>query len=82
MTMGSFIRTQRLAKGLSQLQVANHLGYSSSMTVSLIEAGKMKIPVKAIPKICKILGISERAIIQFFIDEFTSNLRKEIEGSR
>jgi len=82
MKIASLIKQQRLAKGMSQLQLSKALGYSSSMTVSLIESGKMKVPMKAVPKLCKVLGISERKFMQEIIDSFQDKVSKQIDKGR
>ena len=49
--IGSKIKEAREAEGLSQMELAEHLGYESATAISLIEGGDRKVSVEDLEKI-------------------------------
>ncbi len=43
--IGNKIKEARESEGLSQMELAKHLGYESATAISLIEAGERKVSV-------------------------------------
>ncbi|MES2691562.1 MAG: helix-turn-helix transcriptional regulator [Bacteroidota bacterium] len=66
--VGSNIREQRKAQGLTQQQLAYESGLELSQ-VNRIELGKINTSVLQIAKICKVLDINPDKIFNFNIDE-------------
>jgi transcriptional regulator with XRE-family HTH domain len=58
--IGAIIRAKREAKGITQLQLSQKLGYEPMQFVSLFERGLSKIPYNVIGKLCKILALSKK----------------------
>ena len=52
------IRELREAKGLSQLQVAKHLGYRSGVAYCRLETGKRRLRVEHLGALANVLGVS------------------------
>lgn len=76
MTLGDVLKEARLAKGLSQAQVAKKLGYSSPQFIFLMESGKSKLPFNKISAICRILDLDKNDVVGFFLSEFKRELFK------
>jgi transcriptional regulator with XRE-family HTH domain len=78
--IGELIKEKRELAGMTQLELAQKLGYESPQFVSLIERGLSKAPYELIGKCVVILGLPEKAIVsqlkQAFMDELTSEIDK------
>lgn len=77
--IGDIVKTHRKDSGLSQLEVADRLGYESSQFIHLIEQGKSKIPPSQINKICRILGIHPKIIFDIIVEDFVEKLSKQVK---
>lgn len=75
-TIGSFIRYKRKEKGMTQFELAVKMGQFSSMFVSLIENGRVNLPLKHLVKICKILGIKKEAVISLLMNEYSLKIER------
>ncbi len=80
--LGVLVREYRLKANMTQLELANKLGYESMQFVSLFERGLSKIPLKVIGKLVIILGIPEKKIIKNLVDIFAADLMKQIEEGK
>jgi transcriptional regulator with XRE-family HTH domain len=82
--IGELIKEKRELAGMTQLELAQKLGYESPQFVSLIERGLSKPPYSLIGKCVVILGLPEKAIVsqlkQAFMDELTSEIYKGKEA--
>lgn len=58
MTLGEKIRQQREAKGMTQLELAQKIGYTTTGAVSLIESGKRDISIDKVREIAKALDVT------------------------
>ena len=80
--LGVLVREYRLKANMTQLELANKLGYESMQFVSLFERGLSKIPLKVIGKLVIILGIPEKKIVKNLVDIFAADLMKQIEEGK
>ena len=80
--LGVLVREYRLKANMTQLELANKLGYESMQFVSLFERGLSKIPSKVIGKLIIILGVPEKKIVKNLVDIFTADLIKQIEDGK
>lgn len=81
--LGQMVREYRLKADMTQLELANKLGYESMQFVSLFERGLSKIPLKVIGKLVVILGIPEKKITKNLVDVYTTDVNAQIdEGKR
>lgn len=62
--IGARIREAREAVGLSQIEVAERLGYASAATISYIESGERRITVADLHALSEVLGVS----LSYFLD--------------
>ena len=77
--IGSLIRQYRVASKMSQLDLAQKLGYNNPQFVSLFERGFSKVPLETLGQLIIILGIPEDQVSKMLISaaeqEITSRLR-------
>ena len=76
--LGKLIREYRVKANLTQLDLANKLGYESTQFVSLFERGLSKIPLNVLGQLIIILGIPEKKIMDNLLKAYESNLKTEI----
>lgn len=58
MTVGDRIRQQREAKGITQLELARRIGYTTTGAISLIESGKRDLSLDKVREIAKALDVT------------------------
>ena len=58
MTIGERIKQQREAKGMTQLELAQKIGYNTTGAISLIEAGQRDISIDKVCEIAKALDVT------------------------
>lgn len=54
---GQRLKRARMVKGLSQIELAQQLGYADSTTIYKIEKGLQRIPHAKMAELCQLLGI-------------------------
>lgn len=62
MILGNYLREAREAKGLTQIEVAKRLGYSTSQFVSNWERGMCSPAENKMKKLIKMLGLDKNAL--------------------
>lgn len=80
--IGLIIRKHREKKGMTQLELANKLGYDSMQFVSLFERGLSKVPYKVIGKLVVILGVPEQKITTMLVKHYTIEVLKSIRSGK
>lgn len=65
--IGNFLQTRREAVGLTQMQVARALGYTTAQFVSNWERDLSYPPIKAIPKLAKLYRINGGLIFNYVL---------------
>lgn len=79
-SFGAYLQQARLAKGLSQTEVARKLGYSTPQFVSNWERGRCAPAEDSYPKLIKMYGLSERQFRLKLFDYGVDVLYKKIFG--
>lgn len=74
LSLAELIRNSRIEKEISQKQLAEKLGYSSSQFVSNWERGISSPPLDKLEEICRSLGIAPNEIIETIMYETEKNL--------
>ncbi len=81
-----FLRDKRKEAGLSQVEVAKKLGYSSSQFVSNWERGVAAPPLRTLRRIASLYGLSDRNIFDRIRDmafvELEENLKFQFFGKK
>lgn len=76
--IGQIIRNKREAKKMTQLQLAQALGYDSTQFVSLFDRGMSKVPLNVIGKCAKVLGFNPKSIEKLLLNDFKTNMAEQI----
>jgi transcriptional regulator with XRE-family HTH domain len=74
--IGNFLKGHRKNSGLSQKEVSDILGYSSSQFISNIERGVAGPPTDVFLKMVSIYKIPEKQVVDFLISEQKKALSK------
>lgn len=81
--IGSIVRDYRTKAGLTQMELAEKLGYDSPQFVSLFERGFSKVPVDTLGQLISILGIPEKVVLGLLLSDYESEIKtKMAEGKR
>jgi transcriptional regulator with XRE-family HTH domain len=79
MNLGETIKKARIKSGMTQLELSQKLGLSSSQFVSLFESGKSKVPLDTLNKCCEILGIKKEPVVRFLIKNYEQKVREALK---
>ncbi|MCB0369651.1 MAG: helix-turn-helix transcriptional regulator [Bdellovibrionales bacterium] len=80
--IGKMIRDYREKKGLTQLELAEFLGYETSQFVSLFERGLSKVPMEVLGQLVIILGIPEKQFKGILIKDFEAEINARINSGK
>lgn len=80
--LGALIREYRVKKNLTQLNLAEKLGYDSTQFVSLFERGLSKVPNNVLGQLIVILGIPEKKVLDTLMKAYEVNLKSEISSGK
>lgn len=76
MTIGSFIRENRIKQGLTQNDIAKYLGLSTYQHISNIERDVVTPSLKSLNKMAKILKVDSSKLENMIIDQKIDLIRK------
>ena len=71
---GEKIRKIRTKKGITLIHVSKKLGYKNGSTLSLIERNKKDLPIKKLPILLEVLGVSFEEL--FFEEKLRESQRE------
>jgi ribosome-binding protein aMBF1 (putative translation factor) len=74
-SVNGLIRKHRLLKGLSQTDLGQKLSISAQQ-VNSWEKGRSVVPVKYACKICKLLGIRQKAFLAAYVKDYRNQISK------
>lgn len=77
--IGQLIRDRREELNMTQLDLANHLGYGSTQFVSLFERGLSKVPLKVLGKVAVVLKMNQKQLKKILIDNESAYIVSEFE---
>jgi len=80
--LGALIKEHRVRKNLTQLNLAEKLGYDSTQFVSLFERGLSKVPHNVLGQLIVILGIPEKKVLDTLMKAYEVNLKQEISSGK
>jgi transcriptional regulator with XRE-family HTH domain len=67
---GKLIRQAREKAGLTQREVSDRFGFTTSQFISNLERGLSPVPMSMIRKLSRILKISERDLVKTSVEDF------------
>lgn len=76
--IGQKLKDYRKSRGLTQLQVAKHMGWSTVQFVSNIERGLALPPKSKIKKFAKLYRVESKEIGRLYVDLFQYKMNKYI----
>ncbi len=80
--LGAFFKELRLAKGLSQDQLAKSLGYTNSQFVSNWERGLAHPPLKKLAKLTRVLKADQNTVFKAVMTESQESLTRFFDSQR
>jgi transcriptional regulator with XRE-family HTH domain len=80
--LGEIIREYREKKGMTQLDLARKLDYSTPQFVSLFERGLSKVPMETLGFLIKVLGIPEKKIVYALVSSYKEELEDQIKRGK
>ena len=84
--LADFLKTKRVNAGLSQRDVADKLGYSTTQFISNWERGVSHPPINALKKLGELYKVSAEDLfdvtLNATIQEVTRDLRRKFAGSK
>ena len=78
MRESEFVRKSREKSGLSQLDVAEVMGYTSGQFISNIERGICELPAENVRHFCEITNASPRTYLRIKVEAERKRLRRAI----
>jgi transcriptional regulator with XRE-family HTH domain len=76
MDIGEIVKNYRIKAGMTQLELAQKLGYKIPQFISLIENGHSKVPLNIISDLSNILKIPESIILDSLVTTYEKEARK------
>ncbi len=77
-TVGLFLKTKRLEKGLTQSDVAHKLGYGSPQFISNIERGISSIPLKSLRAFVDLYSASPVEVLEILLADKRQYLSEQL----
>ena len=77
--LGQMIYKYRIKRGMTQLELANRLGYDSPQFVSLFERNLSKVPLETLGELIVILKIPEALARMQLLDFYKQEINNKIE---
>lgn len=77
--LGRFLKSKRVAAGLTQRQVSMALGYSTAQFVSNWERGISHPPIEALVRVAKIIHADERELFDIFLELTISDVTLDLK---
>jgi transcriptional regulator with XRE-family HTH domain len=81
-TLSSYLKQKRIASGLSQLDVAKVLGYSSPQFVSNWERGLVSPPLETIAVLIELYKVPPSEVIEYILKETKAYLEANLKTKR
>ncbi|MFN7730166.1 MAG: helix-turn-helix domain-containing protein [Bdellovibrio sp.] len=80
--IAAMIKEARLAKGMTQAQVAKLVGFQSAQFVYMIENNISKVPLDVLGKLIHLLGLDESLIMNILISDFAKSTAQEVSRGK
>ncbi len=80
-TLGNHLKKKRLESGISQMEVARKLGYTSPQFVSNVERGLCSFPLNKLKILVDLYQLDREQLTQIILTEHEKEVRRKL-GSR
>lgn len=74
MYTGKILKQKREKLGLTQREIADHLGYSTAQYISNIERGACEVPKEKIDDLAEILKCNPKLFIDALVEKFKNSM--------
>jgi transcriptional regulator with XRE-family HTH domain len=81
-SLNDYLRVKRIESGMSQLEVARVLGYSSPQFVSNWERGLVSPPLETVSVLIDLYKISPNEVIKQILDETKTYLEENLTSKK
>lgn len=75
-TLNTYLKERRMELGLTQKQVSDALGFSSSQMISNYERGLCMVPLASMRKLCKLLEIDREYLKRRLLLNYKDELER------
>lgn len=79
--LGTMLKDRRIKRGLSQKEVSDELGYSSSQFISNWERGLCSPPLEALGALTKLYNIRRSELIDFMVNSYRQLITANLSAS-
>lgn len=76
--LGAMLKKARTKKGLTQKELSEKLGYTTSQFISVLERSKASIPLNRVKDFCRILDLQEINVKRELFKDYRRLVTKEI----
>ncbi len=80
--IGSIIKKYRVEAGLTQMGLAQKLGYEIPQFISLIENGHSKAPLNVVAQLIQIIDIPEQIILAALTESYTAEAKEILQSAK
>lgn len=80
--VGQIIKEYRQKTGMTQMDLAQKLGYDIPQFISLMENGHSKVPLNVLGQIISYLSIPERVIMESLLDAYEKEAKQQIHSGK
>jgi len=80
--IGAIVKQYRVKAEMTQLELANHLGYDIPQFISLIENGHSKLPLNVVSRLIQKLHIPEKVILDALVDAYEAEAKDMLSKGR
>ncbi|MCB0394586.1 MAG: helix-turn-helix transcriptional regulator [Bdellovibrionales bacterium] len=80
--LGTYLKNKRENAGLSQKDVADHLGLSSPQYISNFERGVCGPSLETVKELCSIYKINKREIVDIMIEDYRTLVESKVLSKR
>lgn len=80
--LSEYIKHQRMAHNITQLELSKHLGYSTAQFISNWERGLAGPPMNKMSKLVKILKLDVHMVMELYLDQAKKTLERGLRLTR
>lgn len=80
--VGQIIKEYRQKSGMTQMDLADKLGYDIPQFISLMENGHSKVPLNVLGQIISYLSIPEKVIMESLLDAYEKEAKQQITSGK
>lgn len=79
-TVAEYLDNQIAVCGVTQREIAEHLGYEKANIITMFKQGLTKLPVNKVEKMAHILGVDSKYLLRLVLTEYLPDMLPAIES--